>query len=120
MSGGARTATLVWALCVCAAAGIVARATYTADLSAFLPRRASATQRLLVEQLREGPAAHLVFAAIGGGAAGARAQVSAALAAMLRRDSAFIAVNNGDGAQLQRDRQYLRSEERRVGKECSS
>jgi predicted exporter len=107
MSGGARTATLVWALCVCAAAGIVARATYTADLSAFLPRRASATQRLLVEQLREGPAAHLVFAAIGGGAAGARAQVSAALAAMLRRDSAFIAVNNGDGAQLQRDRQYL-------------
>jgi predicted exporter len=107
MSGGARTPTLVWALCVCAAAGIVARATYTADLSAFLPRRASATQRLLVEQLREGPAAHLVFAAIGGGDAGARAQVSGALAALLRRDSAFVAVNNGDGAQLQRDRQYL-------------
>ena len=46
---------LIWALLVIIAAGIAARATYTADLSAFLPRSPSATQRLLIEQLRTGP-----------------------------------------------------------------
>ena len=66
MTSAGKTATLIWALGALLAAIIAARASYTADLSAFLPRRASATQRLLVEQLREGPAPHLIIAAIGG------------------------------------------------------
>ena len=82
-----------------ASAGIAARASYTADLSGFLPRRASATQRLLVQQLREGPAAHLILVGIDGGEPAARAQVSMQVAQTLRADPA-------------------RSEERRVGKEC--
>ena len=107
MTPAGRAGTLVWAMLVIIAAGIVARATYTADLSAFLPRRASATQRLLVEQLRNGPAAHLIIAAIDGADAGSRAQVSARLGAQLRTDPAFVAVANGDAAQLARDREFL-------------
>jgi predicted exporter len=107
MTRAGLASTLVWALLALIAAYIVARATYTADLSAFLPRRASATQRVLVEQLSEGPAAHLIIAAIEGGDARTRAQVSAALAARLDSDPAFAGVNNGNGAQLERDRRFL-------------
>ena len=48
MSRAGLTGTGVWVLCVLLAAVIVARARFTADLSAFMPRRATATQRLLV------------------------------------------------------------------------
>jgi predicted exporter len=107
MSRAGRVATLLWALLALAAAGVVAHATYSTDLSAFLPRRASATQRLLVEQLREGPAAHVIIVAIEGGDAATRAQVSELLATHLKSEPSFFAVNNGDAAQLERDRQFL-------------
>src|SRR5262249_29725161 len=103
--GGA--ATVIWALAVLAAATIAVRTTYLTDLSAFLPRAPSATQRLLIEQLRAGPAARLLIAAIGGGDATTRAQVSAALAARLRADASFASVSNGDAASLERDREFL-------------
>ena len=103
----AAAATGLWALLALLAAWIAARATYTADLSAFLPRRANATQRLLVEQLRAGPAAHLIMAAIEGADAPLRAQVSKQVAARLRSDPALLAVNNGDAGELERDREFL-------------
>jgi predicted exporter len=98
---------LIWALLVIIAAGIVARATYTADLSAFLPRSPSATQRLLIEQLRTGPAARLILVALEGADARTRARLSVQLARVLRSDPRFIAVNNGDAASLERDREFL-------------
>ena len=45
MTAAAR-AGLLWAVLALAAAAIAAHARYTADMSAFLPRQASATQRL--------------------------------------------------------------------------
>jgi predicted exporter len=98
---------LIWALLVILAAGLAARATYTADLSAFLPRSPSATQRLLIEQLRTGPAAHLILVAIQGADARTRAWLSVQLARELRSDPQFISVNNGDAASLERDREFL-------------
>ncbi len=98
---------LIWALLVIIAAGIVARATYTADLSAFLPRSPSATQRLLIEQLRTGPAARLILVALEGADARTRARLSVQLARVLRSDPRFIAVNNGDAASLELDREFL-------------
>ena len=47
-------ATAVWAAFVLAAIVVVMFAHYTTDLSAFLPRSPTTTQRLLVDQLREG------------------------------------------------------------------
>ena len=98
---------LIWALLVIIAAGIAARATYTADLSAFLPRSPSATQKLLIEQLRTGPAARLILVALEGADARTRARLSVQLARELRSDPHFIVVNNGDAASLERDREFL-------------
>ena len=107
MSRAGRAGTVAWTLGVLLAVVLVARATYVADLSAFLPRAPTATQRLLVEQLRAGPAVHLIMLAIEGADAGARAQVSLQLAARLRTNPAFAAVSNGDPEQLARDREFL-------------
>jgi predicted exporter len=104
-SGGAGT--LIWALLVIVAGGLVARATYVADLSAFLPESPTATQQLLIEQLRSGLASRLILLAIEGADAGLRAQASAELARRLRSEPAIVAVDNGDTASLERDREFL-------------
>jgi predicted exporter len=99
--------TAAWLLLCIGAAAIAARAHYTTDLSAFLPRSPTATQQLLVEQLREGPAGRLIIAAIEGGTASARAQLSLQMSAALRQRAEFTAVSNGDAASLERDRRFL-------------
>ncbi|HEY2808188.1 MAG TPA: MMPL family transporter [Steroidobacteraceae bacterium] len=99
--------TLVWLLLAILAAVIATRTHYTTDLSAFLPRSPTATQQLLVEQLREGPAARLIIAAIEGGSPAARAQVSMKMSQALRRQSGFAMVQNGDAAGLEHDRRFL-------------
>src|SRR4029077_4858132 len=71
------------------------------------PRRATATQRLLVDQLREGPAAHLIIAPVSGGGPATRAEVSRQISARLRTDPAFLAIENGAEAELQREREFL-------------
>jgi predicted exporter len=65
----------IWLLGVAAVALIVARARFSADLSAFLPRLPTAAQRLLVDQLQNGLAAHLILVGIEGGEATERARV---------------------------------------------
>ncbi|MGB9330256.1 MAG: hypothetical protein WCB10_05765, partial [Steroidobacteraceae bacterium] len=99
--------TALFVLFALVAAVIAARAHYSADLSAFLPRSPTATQQLLVEQLREGPAARLILVAIGGADAGTRARVSMALGRALRTDPAFASVSNGEAQTLERDRAFL-------------
>ena len=100
-------ASFSWALLCALAASIALRTHYTTDLSAFLPRSPTSTQQLLVEQLREGPAARLIIAAIEGGDPAVRAQVSVKMSQALRRRSEFAVVNNGDAASLERDRRFL-------------
>jgi len=101
------SAPALWLCCVALAAVIVARAHYIADLSAFLPASPTPAQQLLVDQLRDGPASRLILIAIEGGDAGARAQVSVAMAARLRRDRRFSSVNNGEPVTAERDREFL-------------
>src|SRR6202042_3750417 len=57
----------LWLALVALSVLIVARAHYTADLSAFLPRSPSATQQLLVQQLQDGLASRLLLIGIEGG-----------------------------------------------------
>ena len=97
----------VWAVLAGLAALLVARARYSADLSAFLPRAPSASERLLIEQLRNGIASRLLIAAIGGADAPARARLSRELAQALRQDGQFAAVENGSAATQQRDGAFL-------------
>ncbi len=109
-------ATLLWGLLALAAAALVARAHYTADLSAFLPRSPTAAQRLLVQQLREGLAGRLIMVAIGGSDPRTRAAVAAGVTGRLRGDPAFVAVSDGDAsgseasAQLLFEHRYLLSD----------
>ena len=98
---------VVWLLCLLAALIVVFRAHYITDLSAFLPRNPTPSQQLLVDQLRDGPAARLILIAIEGGSAESRAKVSIAMAAGLRRDLQFAAVNNGEAEAEQSSREFL-------------
>ncbi|HEX5461331.1 MAG TPA: MMPL family transporter [Steroidobacteraceae bacterium] len=98
---------LVWAGLALVALWVIARARYSADLSAFLPRAPTAEQRLLVEQLRQGVASRLIVAAIEGADAPARARLSADLTRRLRANAEFLGVENGDAASAQRDEAFL-------------
>jgi predicted exporter len=100
--------TLVWVVLVAVSAFVVIRARYTTDLSAFLPRSPTATQRLLVDQLRDGLASRLIIVALEGADSQTRARVSMAMAKRLRSDDAvFVSVNNGESSGTDRDRDFL-------------
>lgn len=97
----------IWALLMVVAALVVIRARYSTDLSAFLPKAPTASQRLLVEQLRQGLASRLIILAIEGPDDAARARLSQALAQKLRTDSRFVSVENGDQATARKDEAFL-------------
>jgi predicted exporter len=97
----------LWLCCIALASIIVARAHYITDLSAFLPSKPTPAQRLLVDQLRDGPASRLILIAIERGDPRARAEASKLTADLLRRDPQFSSVNNGEPLSAQRDREFL-------------
>ena len=97
----------LWLAVMLCAAWIVARARYTADLSAFLPRAPSARQQLLVDQLREGPASRLLLMGIEGADGVARAQLSSFLMQQLQRNPAFMSISNGAALNGERERDLL-------------
>lgn len=104
-SGG--LASVLWLVFVAAAAAIVARAHYTTDLSAFLPRNPTPRQRLLVDQLRDGVASRLIIIAIEGSESRARAEVSSEMTTRLRADHRFLSVENGADSSTASDRRFL-------------
>ena len=100
-------AVLVWLLALVTCGIAIARANFTADLSAFLPRAPSAGQRVLVEQLRDGIVSRLILVAIDGGDAATRAALSRRVAGTLRADRQFSAINNGEAVNDARDQQFV-------------
>lgn len=97
----------LWLALVTVLAGVVSRASFTADMSVFLPAEPSEEQRLLVDQLREGMVSRLILVGISGGEAAQRAQASQRMAAALRADERFAAINNGEAVHLEADRRWL-------------
>jgi predicted exporter len=87
---------LVWLLALCLCAVIVARTTLRTDMAAFLPRSSSIAQQALTDQVNNGAAAHLVLLGIQGAPPQVLARLSRDLASRLRRQPAFIDVENGD------------------------
>ena len=100
-------AVLVWLVFLLACAVVISRTTFTADLSAFLPRSPSAGQRVLVDQLRDGLVSRLILVGIEGGDPAARATLSRNVAAALRGDAQFASVNNGEPVSEARDQQFI-------------
>ncbi|MGE0314571.1 MAG: MMPL family transporter [Lautropia sp.] len=104
---------LAWLLLVAALALVAASTRYTADLSAFLPAAPSASQQLLVDQLRRGPVSRLLLLAIEDASPARRASASRALADALRGQPGIASVENGtrapgsDGEAVLFERRYL-------------
>ena len=88
----------IWALALAAAATVALRTRVVADLSAFLPSAPTAEQAVLLEQLTSGTSTRLLFVAVEGGDATARADASRRLATALRGNGRFASVENGDTA----------------------
>ena len=101
------TGTIIFAVLALLALTVITRTTYTADLSAFLPRTPTARERLLVDELRTGLASRVILVAVEGGNAAQRAQAAAGLAGALRADPAFAAVNDGDQAGFEQTAVFL-------------
>ena len=96
-----------WLTCIALAAVIVARGRYVTDMSAFLPAKPTPMQRLLVDQLREGPASRVILIALERGDIRIRAQISVAMARGLRLDREFTGIENGEPITAERDREFL-------------
>lgn len=92
----------LWLWLVLLAAGAfysLTRVSVVSDMAAFLPRGEGLEQALLLDALREGPAARLIIVALGGSEDSARlAAASRMLADRLRGDTRFLRVANGPSA----------------------
>ncbi|MBI2307317.1 MAG: MMPL family transporter [Rhodocyclales bacterium] len=99
----ARRAITVWLLALAASLLVIARAEFTADMSAFLPKNPSPQQQLLVDQLKEGVLSRMLLIGIEGGDAPARAALSRVLAERMRAGGDFSAVRNGEAGAHDRE-----------------
>jgi predicted exporter len=100
-------AVLAWLAFLLICAVVIARTSFTADLSAFLPRSPSAGQRVLVDQLRDGLVSRLILVGIEGGDPAGRAALSKRMAASLRGNGQFASVNNGEPVSEERDQRFI-------------
>ena len=87
-----------WLLLLALAVAVIWRTPFVADLSAFLPAKPDARQRVLIEQLQSGVAARTLFIGIDGGTADERIAASRALAARMRASGLFEQVQNGENS----------------------
>lgn len=102
-----RLALAAWLAILVASGIVVARTTFTADLSAFLPQSPTPEQRVLLDQLQDGVVSRLILAGLEGGDAALRAALSRDMARRLRGDAAFAAVKNGEPVDTEGDQAYL-------------
>ena len=100
-------ATWIWLAGLLICGILISRASFTADLSAFLPKAPTPEQQLLVDQLRDGVVSRLILVGIEGADIPTRASLSKALARRLRTDSRFSTVSNGEAVGPDRDRAFL-------------
>src|SRR5271165_5503902 len=96
-----------WLVGITASLWVVTHAHYINDLSAFLPAKPTHLQKLMVDQLRDGPASRMLLIALEGGDPEARARVSLEMAHRLRDDAAFSRIENGEVLNASRDREFL-------------
>jgi predicted exporter len=108
MKLAARAAVALWLLALAVCGGWLYRhLAISTDLTVFLPPSATPSQQILIEQLRDGVAARLILIAIEGGEPRTLAQASKEVARGLRASGLFGAVNNGDLAGLEKERELL-------------
>jgi predicted exporter len=93
----------VWLAFVAACVLVISRTQFTADMSAFMPRNPTPTQKIMVEQLRDGVVSRLMLIGVEGAPAPVLAKISKNMAAQLRTSPELVAVNNGEQVGLEKD-----------------
>jgi predicted exporter len=96
-------AVAIWLLFVAACVLVIARSRFTTDMSAFMPRNPTATQKIMVEQLRNGVVSRLILIGVEGAPAPVLAELSRSMAVPLRTSPELVAVNNGEQVGLAKD-----------------
>lgn len=108
MTRAGGSALALWLLALVVAGGwLLAKTSVVTDLTAFLPQARSPSERLLLGELRNGPASRLILIALEGGSPQALAAASKALAEGLRGRESFVRVTNGAQLLSARDRELL-------------
>lgn len=107
MTGRGRVPVYLWLLFLAACIAIASQAHFTADLSAFLPRSPTPSQRILVDQLREGVASRLILVGLEAAPPDKLVQISNALAERLAHIPELAYVNNGAPERVEADGRYL-------------
>ncbi len=102
-----RLAIGAWLSFVAACIFVVARAQFSTDLAAFLPRAPTAAQQILVDELRDGVVSRLILIGIEGAPQDRLAAVSRELAARLEHDARFAYLANGAQDRLRADGEFL-------------
>ncbi len=109
MSRSGRNALIVlWWLLLAAAAMLISRNVHiSGDLRSFMPPAQTDDQKLLMDEIGNGPASQLLLIAIGGASQERLAALSSSLAQKLHDDPNFSRVINGASADLQLDSDLL-------------
>jgi predicted exporter len=94
---------VIWLLLVASFVLIISRTQFTTDMSAFMPRNPTPTQKIMVEQLRDGVVSRLILIGVEGAPAPVLAQLSKNMAAELRASPELQAVNNGEQVGMEKD-----------------
>ena len=97
----------IWLAFVGICAVIVSRTEFNTDMSAFLPRSPTPTQKILVDQLRDGVVSRLILVGLDGASPDDLAHISRQMAAQLREEPALASVNNGEVGGQQKDFDFL-------------
>ncbi|MDO8990226.1 MAG: MMPL family transporter [Sideroxyarcus sp.] len=98
----------LWLAFVAACILVISLTRFTADMSAFMPRDPTPTQKIMVDQLRDGVVSRLILVGVEGAPAPVLAQLSKNMAATLRASPELAAVNNGEQAGMEKDFELLR------------
>ncbi|MEP6483642.1 MAG: MMPL family transporter [Rudaea sp.] len=109
MSRVSRSALIVlWWFLLAAAALVISRNVHiSGDLRSFMPPAQTDDQKLLMDEIGNGPASQLLLIAIGGAPEAKLGALSSALAQKLRDDPNFSRIINGESADLQLDSDLL-------------
>ena len=109
MSKAGRSALIVlWWLLLAIAAMLISRNVHiSGDLRSFMPPAQTDDQKLLMDEIGNGPASQLLLIAIGDAPEERLAALSSSLAQKLRDDPNFSRVINGESADLQLDSDLL-------------
>jgi predicted exporter len=96
-------AVVIWLLLVASFVFIISRTQFTTDMSAFMPRNPTPTQKIMVEQLRDGVVSRLILIGVEGASPPVLAQISKNMAQELRASPELQAVNNGEQVGMEKD-----------------